>query len=166
MYRPAESVPRMSRKRDSGYYRERLRREFPTIYKDLVSGKIATVRQAAIRAGLIRSPTRLDALKREWRRASSAERRAFAAWLRASLPKGETALPPRSPIDGTGRLKKPVVDHIEAWCRSRKKSPGQIMKEMGFSNYDFRLAQALKGAPLASEIVDRLAKWLAGSGLR
>lgn len=40
------------------------------------------------------------------------------------------------------------------------------MKEMGFSNYDFRLAQALKGAPLASEIVDRLAKWLADSGFR
>lgn len=156
----------MSRKRDSGYYRERLRREFPAIYKDLISGKIASVRQAAIRAGLIRSPTRSDALKREWKRASSAERKVFLDWLKRSLPKRGTALPPPSPVDGAGRLRKPVIDFIEGWRRTRKASPGQIMKEIGFSNYDFRLAQALKGGPLAHEVVDRLAKWLVSSGFR
>lgn len=153
----------MAGKRDSGYYRERLRREFPAIYKDLISGRIASVRQGAIKAGLIRPPSRLDALKREWKSANLAERKAFLEWARKTLLRGGSA-PVVSIDDGAGRLRTPVVDFMQAWLRVRKKRAGHIMGLMGFRNFDYRLAQALKGKPLPREVLDPLAKWLRSQG--
>lgn len=63
----------MTKQRASAYYKVRLRREHPVIYAELGPGKkYKTVRQAAAAAGLIHLPTRLDALKREWKKASRA----------------------------------------------------------------------------------------------
>jgi len=74
----------MTKKRDSAYYKQRLKRDFPPIFADLRAGKFKSVRQAAAFAGLIRLPTRVDALKRAWKRATPAQRRGFLTWVRTS----------------------------------------------------------------------------------
>jgi hypothetical protein len=63
----------MSKKRASSYFRARLRRDHPLVYGDLLAGRFASVRQAALAAGLIRLPTALQGLKREWNKASPQE---------------------------------------------------------------------------------------------
>ena len=72
-------------KRDSKYFRKRLERDHPATYRDLVAGRYRSVRQAAAAAALIHLPTRLQNLKREWNRASSAERREFVTWVKSTL---------------------------------------------------------------------------------
>jgi hypothetical protein len=77
----------MTGKRGAAYYRARLRRDHPTIFADLSSGKFVSVREAAAAAGLIHLPSRLDALKREWRGASGAQHVEFLKWLKAGALK-------------------------------------------------------------------------------
>ena len=67
--------------RDSAYWLGRLEREHPDIYADHRAGKISSVREACIRARLIRQPTRLDALKREWKKTGYRDRKAFVDWI-------------------------------------------------------------------------------------
>ena len=71
----------MAKKRDSAYYRERLKRDHPNIYSDLVAGRYKSVREASAKARLIKIPSRLDALKREWNRTiRSSELSSFAGF--------------------------------------------------------------------------------------
>ena len=44
-------------KRDNAYYEQRLKDEYPLIYKALVDGVYPNVHQAAIAAGLKKQPT-------------------------------------------------------------------------------------------------------------
>lgn len=67
----------MAWKRDSAYWRGRIEREFPKIFKRLEKGELPSVRAAAIEAGLIRERTALMDLRRAWKKASPAERRDF-----------------------------------------------------------------------------------------
>ena len=57
----------MAKKRDAAYLKGRLKRDDPG------DGRIPSVRQAAVAARLIHLPTRLDSLKREWKKATAAE---------------------------------------------------------------------------------------------
>jgi len=57
----------------SAYLNGRLKRDQPASYKALEDGRIPSVRQAAVAARLIHLPARLDALKREWKKATAAE---------------------------------------------------------------------------------------------
>lgn len=150
------------KKRDAAYYKGRLKREFPTIFADLSAGRIKTVRQAAAQAGLIHLPTRADALIREWKKATPAERERFRDWLsksRVGLTKARQA------TDASGILKPTAVSYIEGWLRTNGRTPGQIMKELGFSNYDYRLAQSLnRKIPLPADVRSRLQPWLTKKG--
>jgi hypothetical protein len=67
----------MAWKRDSAYWKSRVEREYPDIWNRLERGEIASVRAAAIEAGLIRDRTPLMDLRRAWRNASIEERKAF-----------------------------------------------------------------------------------------
>jgi hypothetical protein len=67
----------MAWKRDSEYWKNRLKNEHPGIWKKHESGEISSVRAAAIEAGLIRERTPLMDLKRAWNNASDSERAAF-----------------------------------------------------------------------------------------
>lgn len=72
----------MAWKRDSAYWRARIEREFPEIFKRLEKKEIPSVRAAAIAAGLIRERTALMDLHRAWNKASPAERRDFLKQVR------------------------------------------------------------------------------------
>lgn len=134
----------MAKKRDSNYYRERLRREHPAVFKDLQAGRIPSVRRAAAQAGLIRLPGRLDALKREWRKANDADRQEFAEWVREQLsssvvvpaavedlpplPEPEPEKPTEKPlVDGSGLLLPKIVARVETILSARKIRPSALM---------------------------------------
>jgi len=69
----------MAWKRDSEYWKKRLRNEHPDIWAKLERGDVASVRAAAIEAGLIRERTALMDLRRGWKNASAKERKTFLA---------------------------------------------------------------------------------------
>lgn len=165
MYLPLGAGPEVPKKRDSAYYRERLRRAHPQVYRDLVAGRYPSVRQAAAAAGLVRLPARLDALKREWRRASRSERRAFVDWVKAGTPAKRR--PPKSIAYPDGRLRLDVARFLSNWLTSRKARPAQIMKEMGLSPLDTTLAFAISdNGSIRKEAIDKLRPWLAKAGFR
>lgn len=155
-------------KRDSDYYKARLKREFPAIYAELKAGSISSVRQAAIRANLVKPASRVRSLKREWTRATVAERKEFLMWAKSSATTSKRAGAAGKSIaivDASGRLKPAVIDVLSAWLKARNKRPGNIMQEMGFRNYDWRLKVALDGKTLKREISDKLSVWLKKSGV-
>ena len=77
----------MTKKRDNAYLKKRLAKEFPGVFADFDAGRIKSVRAAAAKAGLIHLPTRLDALKREWKKATQAEQHEFILWAKARVAK-------------------------------------------------------------------------------
>jgi hypothetical protein len=155
----------MSKRRDSAYYDGRLKRDFPTIFSDLRAGKFKSVRQAAAAAGLIHLPTRVDALKREWKRATTREKNEFVAWTKGR--KATSAAPSMPIIDTAGHLKPAVIRFISDWTRDKRITPGKIMKEMGFSNFDYTLSHALRlGAPIRPAAILPLESWLIRKGFK
>jgi hypothetical protein len=158
----------MAGKRDSRYFEQRLKREHPKAYSKLLAGRYPSVRSAAIDVGLIKKPTRFDALKRNWAAATAAEKGQFSGWLRAEVAKSAARRKPLPAItDARGVLRTDVVDYLKKWTRERRVRPGHIMNQMGFKNFDARLAEAMnRPHPLADEVVDRLKPWLATQGFR
>lgn len=69
----------MAWKRDSEYWKNRIKTEHPKIFTKLENGDIKSVRAAAIEAGLIRERTALMDLRRAWTNASAKERKTFLA---------------------------------------------------------------------------------------
>jgi hypothetical protein len=155
----------MTKKRASAYYDARLKRDFPKFFADLRAGKFTSVRQAAAAAGLIHLPTRVDALKREWKRATTAEKNEFVAWTKGR--KAASAALSTPIIDATGHLKPAVIRFINEWTSAKRVKPGKIMKEIGFSNFDYTLSHALRrGAPIRSAAIPRLEVWLVRNGFK
>jgi hypothetical protein len=136
-----------TKKRDASYYRNRLRRDHPAIHADLLAGKFSSVRQAAAAAGLIHLPTRVDALKREWTRATIAERREFRDWL---LGKARRPSPPLAIVDADRRLLKDVASFLADWVKAIQTRP----------DYETNWLQGLR---LAIGARDR-ARWATASG--
>ena len=154
----------MSKKRDSAYFKKRLEQDFPKIFNDLRAGKIKSVRQAAAAAGLIHLPTRVDALKREWKRATTAEKNEFVVWTKGRKAASAASI---AIIDPDGHLKPGVIRFIRGWTRDKRIKPGKIMKEIGFSNNDYTLSHALgRGAPLRSAVIPPLKSWLVRKGCK
>jgi hypothetical protein len=153
----------MTGKRGAAYYRARLRRDHPTIFADLSSGKFVSVREAAAAAGLIRLPSRVDALKREWKKAKNEQQAEFVKWLTSGAYK-RVGLPI---ADAKGRLRRDVSDFLLRWVAQRGFNPARVMKEIGFSGYDptFRSAISSDG-PLRAEVIPELARWLKKQGFR
>ena len=153
----------MTGKRGAAYYRARLRRDRPTIFADLSSGKFVSVREAAAAAGLIHLPSRLDALKREWRGASGAQHVEFLKWLKAGALKRVG----RPIADADGRLRSDVRAFLSHWVESHRSKPGRIMKEIGFSGFDYTLSWAISdGHALRPAVIPKLSDWLTKQGYR
>jgi hypothetical protein len=93
----------MKKKRDAEYYEKRLAKDHPALLAEVRS---LSVRAASAKARLIHLPTRLDALKREWKGASDAQRRDFVIWIKSGAYKWE-GLPIADP---EGRLRRDVSD--------------------------------------------------------
>jgi hypothetical protein len=161
------TILQMAGKRDSRYFEQRLKRDFPKVYANWRAGRHASVRAAAVHAGLIKPPTRFDALKREWKAASPAERKQFADWLRSGGARASSSAKVPTITDARRILLPRVLAFLNDWTRRHKKRPGQIMKQMGFSNFDARLGEAINSRrPLAEEVVMKLRSWLAKEGYR
>jgi hypothetical protein len=156
----------MTKKRASAYYEERLKRDFPHIFSDLRAGRFKSVRQAAAAAGMIHLPTRVDALKREWKRATTSEKNQFVVWIKGAkaTPTASASIPI---IDAAGHLKPAVILFINGWTKDKRIKPGRIMKEMGFSNFDYTLSHALRrGAPIRPAAIPPLESWLVRKGFK
>jgi hypothetical protein len=71
----------------------------------------------------------------------------------------------KSIADAEGRLTPRVIAFLNDWTRKKHATAGQIMKQMGYKNFDYRLAQSLKGkVGLPSDVLEALQKWLAKNG--
>lgn len=154
----------MPGKRDSAYYRKRLRKDYPALYADLTRGKYRTVRAAAVAAGLIRPTSRVKSIKRDWTKATTAERREILEWLKKAapgIPRRRTTLTTKSIVDADGRLLPAVIAFTNDWITKNKSKPGRIMKAMGFRAFDWRLAHALSSrGRLPADVIGELEKWL------
>jgi hypothetical protein len=117
------------KKRDNAYWLPRLRDEHPHIYDRLVARKLASVREACIEAGLIRQPTRLEALKREWKRASASEHREFLDWTKRWTP---SRAAPVELVDVSGFLTASAIDQLEKTITSRGMKKGDVMEKFGY----------------------------------
>jgi hypothetical protein len=157
----------MTKKRDSNYYKERLKRDFPPIFADWRAGKFKSVRQAAAFAGLIRLPTRVDALKREWKRAAPAQRKAFLTWVNTTGIGLKKVTGIKPPIADAGRYLKPdVIAVIRKWLAANHAKISDIVRDMGLSPLDGSLALALKGVyRLHRDTIAKLEIWLKLQGL-
>lgn len=72
-----DKITRLERGTSAPYLIARLKRDAPSIAERLGAGEFKSVRSAAIEAGIVKSTSRLEKLRREWRLASEEERRAF-----------------------------------------------------------------------------------------
>lgn len=155
----------MKKKRDAAYYKGRLARDHPLIFAEIRSRRLS-VRAASAKAGLIHLPSQFDALKREWKKANSVERRLFANWLRAEVAKARGA-PARPIADAHGHLLPYAARFLSGWVRSNRSKPDRIMKQIGFRVFDWRLAHAIDhGGTLRQEIIDKLEPWMVRNGFR
>jgi hypothetical protein len=59
------------------YLTARLKRDHDAIFQRLAAGEFASVRQAAIAAGIVKVPSVLDKLRTLWAKATEADRRTF-----------------------------------------------------------------------------------------
>ena len=109
------------KKRDSAYYRRRLAKDHPAIFTEVVAGRLS-VRAASAKAGLIHLPTRLDALKREWKKAPRIHQSQFAKWVNA---RAAAARPPIADLDG--RLRPEVAKFMSDWIEAYQTTPGRIL---------------------------------------
>jgi hypothetical protein len=155
----------MTKKRDAKYYKGRLAREYPAIFAEIRPGGLS-VRAASAKAGLIHLPTRVDALKREWKKADRAEQRAFARWARAREASARGA-PVRSIADSAGHLRADAVKFLSDWITTNRSKPGRILKQIGRSVHDWRLANVIDhGGVLPKEIIDKLEPWMVKEGFK
>jgi hypothetical protein len=155
----------MKKKRDAAYYKRRLARDYPAIFAEIRPGGLS-VRAASVKARLIHLPTRVDALKREWKKANTAEHREFVLWAKA-LEAGAGGAPVPPITDPAGHLLPHAARFLAEWVKRNRSKPGRIMKQIGFRVFDWRLAHAIDhGGVLPQKVIDKLNPWMAEKGFR
>ena len=156
-------------KRDEAYL-QRLKAEFPDLHAAFAAGRLPSLRQALVLAGLKPERTRLEKLKNSWLKASHAERDGFLAWLAATgvLPPADAApstVPPAdllpAPIASGRYLLPATVAAIRSIMARRRLKPDEVMAELGFPPDGRPLARALTGnASLRLSVIAALEPWL------
>ncbi|MCG5485820.1 hypothetical protein ACLMJV_10705 [Sinorhizobium meliloti] len=156
-------------KGDDAPYLHRLKAEFPEIHAALATGKIPSLRQALVLAGLKPERSRLEKLKNSWAKASDAERASFLAWL---VSKGALPAPAAAPLEAgpqpagtpiaSGRYLLPsTIAGIRTIMTRRGLKPADVMAEMGFPPDGRPLARALtRNASLRLSVIAGLEAWL------
>lgn len=151
--------------RDSAYYEERLKREYPAIHANLKAGKYRTVADAAIAAGLKKPRTRLQELKNAWLKASAPEQGDFLLWLTgtgvslSSAPSPSSSLPFSVAIDR--RLTPAAILRINEIIAKRHLQPGHAMAEMSYPKLNTSVSMAIRrGWKLKPDVITALEKWL------
>lgn len=147
-------------KRDSKYYLERLERDHPAIHKELIGGKLASVREACRKAGLRKPVTALEILKREWKKASADEKRDFLAWAHGKAPKS-AAVAPLALVSTDRRLTPAAKTLIERMMKDEDLKLGQLMKKLGLSPLNASLGQALHNdTRISLDLATKLQAWV------
>ncbi|PST17316.1 hypothetical protein C7U60_19740 [Mesorhizobium plurifarium] len=154
-------------KGDDAPYLHRLKVEFPEIHAALAAGKIPSLRQALVLAGLRPERTRLEKLKNSWAKASDAERESFLAWLAsegalsAPAAASPSADPAETPIASGRYLLPSAIAGIRTIMARRRLKPDDVMAEMGFPRDGRPLARALtRNASLRLSVIAGLEAWL------
>lgn len=154
--------------RDSAYYEERLKRDYPAIYADLKGGKYLTVADAALAAGLKKPRTRLQEMKNAWSKAGRTEQHDFLKWIRASAtPTTSSGGHPSRPLAVDGYIEPWARTRIEQIRTARKIGVRHIRDEMGVPRHDTSLEMALNSGVVKTrirqELVKKLEIWLAAN---
>lgn len=153
-------------KRDNAYYEQQLKNRYPKVHSDFLARKYASLREALIAAGIKQPRSRLHELKNAWLKATAAEQREFARWLRAQIGAAAVRLAPRGssgirPIAVDRRLEAWVASRIEVIRTKRGLTIGDVMHEMGFKRLNASLGRALaRGDQLQPDVIAALEKWL------
>ncbi len=156
-------------KGDDAPYLHRLKAEFPEIHAALAAGKIPSLRQALVLAGLKPERSRLEKLKNSWCKASDAERESFIAWLasKGTLPAPPAAQPDagpqpaKTPIASGRYLLPSTIAEIRTIMARRRLKPDDVMAELGFPPDGRPLARALSSnASLRLSVIAGLEVWL------
>lgn len=156
----------MKKDRSNTYLRKRLAKKRPDILADFDAGRIKSIRAASAKAELIRLPTPLGILKREWKKASATEHREFVRWAKAREAAARSA-PVRPIADTAGHLRLKVAKFLSDWIRANKSTPGRIMQKIGFSRHDATFSPAIyRGQTMRPEVFPRLTDWLITQGFR
>ncbi len=148
-------------KRDSAYYLGRIERDFPHVFAGYQAGKFGSVTEAAIAAGLKKPRTRLQELQNAWRRATSAERRAFEAWITPATMPVPAASVSASAVTVDRRLESWAILRIRYITATRNLKMGDVMDELGFKRLDPSLGNALnQGSRLRPAVIVAIESWL------
>jgi hypothetical protein len=159
-----------NQKRDNAYYKERLEREHPAIYRDLLAGKYKSDREAFIAAGIRQPRSRLHELKNAWEKATTTEQSDFVGWL--SARHGVTTTPASTPVAASARGPVAVNRRLEGWAKSRiqkimdrrRMKNRDVMDELGFKRLNASLGRAIaRGDKLQPDLIEALEKWLAAN---
>ena len=147
----------MPKDRTLRYYLPRLEREHPTIFADWKAGKYASASEALRASGLRPEPSRLNALKAAWKKASRREQTEFLTWVGASTVSSTAPV-----VDGNRRLLPATAARIETIMARRGMKMGDVMTEMGFKRLNASLGNALanRATRLHPDLVQALEKWL------
>lgn len=157
----------MTQARDNKYYEERLKRDFPAHYADLQAGKYSSVTAAAAAAGLKRAPTPLMILKREWAKASAADRDVFRKHIGClpSPPATKVVTPAAQPAgliyDSDRRLTANGKQRLTAIMDRRRLENGDVMREIKVVPTNTSMKTAIRrGTTVDRDLLDRLQVWV------
>lgn len=155
--------------RDSAYYEDRLKRDYPSIYADLKAGRHRTVTDAAIAAGLKKVRTRLLELKNAWAKADAAEQADFLKWLMSSGALSSSSPSSTASAGTTGiaidrRLTPVASRRIGLIISKRQLAMGDLMVELGYPPINASVGMALaRGTRLRPDVILALERWLAAN---
>ena len=148
--------------RNNSYWMARFKRDHRTLYDGVKAGEI-TVRQARQVAGLLRLPSKLDALKRAWKMASESDRKAFDGWRKigAKLPVARRTVPLE--LDSEGKFTDMTCRRIRAILAANGNKMGLLMEELGYTRLNGSLGNAISRRQRSTpspDLLRRVGKWL------
>ena len=149
--------------RDNDYYLDLLERKHPVVFDDFQTGKFKTVAEALKVAGVKKARTPLQEMLNGWKKATPAERDAFALNVGLAAPSvaAVVASPTASPVAIDGRLQPASIAIIQDVMAKRSMKMGDVMHELGRNRLNPSLGLALNnGSRLQQDVVDDLEVWL------
>ncbi|MGI2035914.1 hypothetical protein ACRQ1B_26395 [Rhizobium panacihumi] len=140
---------------------QRLKRDFPDLHADLVSGRIPSLKKALVKAGLANKPTPAEKLLKAWGKANAQDREQFLKKIGANRDASH-APAATLPMIANGRYLLPqTIRDIETIMFRRELSPAHVMKEVGFPTEGRSFTRALaRNASLRLAVITALATWL------
>lgn len=153
----------MAGKRDNAYYLQRLKKDWPALYREVQDGRLR-VADARRRAGLGGNRTRLHELKNAWTHATPSERSKFISWARSTLPAAPVLVPTtRTAWSSDNRMLDWAKRRVPELMRRLSLSGVQLADQLGISRLDMSLARAIARdnrvkSPATRAALDR---WLA-----